>query len=66
MRRPLLVKPKSTEPYYTKPVEPMQKYTYTHGRLTPNSLLQLTIDLWKTTTPNQFHISKNAHIPMAD
>ena len=25
-----------------------------------------SIDLWKTTTPNKFHIQKNAHIPMAD
>ena len=29
-------------------------------------LLQSTIDLWNTTTPNKFHIEKNAHIPMAD
>ena len=27
-------------------------------------LLQLTIDLWKTTTPNKFHIWKNAQIPV--
>ena len=26
-------------------------------------LLQLTIDLWNTTTPNKFHIGQNAHIP---
>ena len=25
-----------------------------------------TIDLCNTTTPNKFHIEKNAHIPMAD
>ena len=30
--------------------------TYTHGRLTP-PLLQLSIDLWKTITPNMFHRS---------
>ena len=29
-------------------------------------LLQLTIDLWNTTTPNQFHILQNAHILKAD
>ena len=28
----------------------------------PHPLLQLTIDLWKTTTLNMFHISKNAQI----
>ena len=30
--------------------------TYTHGRLTPPPLLQSNIDLWKTITPNMFHI----------
>ena len=29
-------------------------------------LLQLTIDLWNTTTPNKFYILENAHIPRAD
>ena len=28
---------------------------YTHGRLTP-PLLQLSIDLWETITPNMFEI----------
>ena len=28
--------------------------------------LQLTTDLWNTTTPNKFHIWENAHIPRAD
>ena len=37
--------------------------TYTLARCTP---LQFTIDVWNTITPNKFHISKNAHIPMAD
>ena len=32
-------------------------------RQTP-PLPQLTIDVWKTTTPNKFHIWKNAHIPV--
>ena len=27
---------------------------------------ELTRDLWNTTTPNQFHILENAHIPRAD
>ena len=26
---------------------------------------QSVIDLWKTTTPHKFQISKNAHIPKA-
>ena len=30
----------------------------------PYPLLQLTIDLWKTTTPTMFHIQKNAQIPV--
>ena len=29
-------------------------------------LLLLSIDLWKTSTPNMFHILHNAYIPMAD
>ena len=41
----------------------MQEVTHTLGRLTP---LQSTIDLWKTTTPNKFHIQMNAHIPTPD
>ena len=27
---------------------------------------KMIIDLWKTTTLNTFHISKNTHIPSAD
>ena len=27
---------------------------------------KLTIDLWYTTPPNQFHILENVHIPRAD
>ena len=34
------------------------------GRWT--SLLQSSIDLCNTTTPNKFHIEQNVHIPMAD
>ena len=29
-------------------------------------LLQVTIDLWNTTTPHKFNIVQNAHIPRAD
>ena len=37
MRRPtLLIEPKCTEPYYTKPVELIEKYGYTQCRQTPN------------------------------
>ena len=35
MRRPPLIGPKCTEPYYTKPVEPIEKYTHTQCRWTP-------------------------------
>ena len=29
-------------------------------------LLQLTIDLWKTTTLNRIYIEKNSYTPLAD
>ena len=32
----------------------------------PDPLLLASINLWKTITPNKFHIWHNAHIPMAD
>ena len=51
--------------HYTKSVSYIAQCTYTHGRLTPPPILQLSIDLWKTITPNKFHIKHNAHIPMA-
>ena len=54
---------RSMEYHYTKQVSHIAECTYTQGRCTP---LQLTIDLWNTTTPNKFHILQNAHIPMAD
>ena len=47
------------EHHYAKLLSHMEECTYTHGK--PS-----TVDLWNTTIPNQFHISKNAHIPMPD
>ena len=52
--------------HYTKYVSYIAECTYMHGRLTPPCLLQLSIDLWKTTKPNRFYKEQNAHIPMAD
>ena len=45
---------RSMEYHYTKSVSHIAECTYTQGRCNP--LLQSTIDLWKTTTLNKFHI----------
>ena len=50
------IKHRCLENHYTKSVSYIPQCTYTHGRLTPPSLLQSSIDLWKTITPNKFHI----------
>ena len=49
------------EYHYTKEVSHIAEWTYTKV-----PLLQLTIDLWNITTPNQFNIQQNAHIPRAN
>ena len=36
------------------------------GQMYPPTQLQLTIDLWNTTTLNMFNIQHNAHILRAD
>ena len=48
------------EYHYTKSVLHIPECTYTEN--TSNSLPQLTIDLWNTITPNNFHIKQNTHI----
>ena len=42
---------------YTTEVAHVPQCTYT------KALLQLTIDVWNTTTLNKFHRQQNAHIP---
>ena len=50
---PPLIDHISMQHHYTKSVSHIAECTYTYGRHTP---LQLTIDLWNTTTLNQFQI----------
>ena len=45
----LLIKPKCTEAYYTKPVEPIEKYAHTQCRQTP----QLSPSVQNPTTPKR-------------
>ena len=52
---PCSIEHRSLENHYTKYVSYIAQCTYTHGRLIP-PLLQSSIDLWKTMTPNKFHI----------
>ena len=47
---------RSLRNYYIEQVSHIEECTYINGRLTPPSLLQLSIDLWKTTTLNKFYI----------
>ena len=56
---------RSVEDQYTDYVSHIEECTDTSADR-PHPLLQLTIDVWKTTTPTKFHISKNAQIPVAD
>ena len=42
------------ENHYIKYVSYIAQWIYTHGRLTPPPS-QLSMDLWKTITPNTFH-----------
>ena len=44
-----LIKRKCTEPYNTKPVEPIEKYRHTQGRQTS----QLSPGVQRPTTPQQ-------------
>ena len=46
---------RSLQHHYTQEVSHIEEYTYTYGRLTL-PLLQMSIDLFKTITPNKFHI----------
>ena len=56
---PLLIEPKCTEPYYTKPVEPIERYRHTQCRWTP--LIEPSVQ--SPTTPNQYILFRNEDIP---
>ena len=51
---------RSIEYQNTKQVSHIAECTYTKA-----PFLQLTIDLWNTTTPKEFNIQQNVHIPLA-
>ena len=58
---PLPIEHGSMAYHYTEEVSHIAECMYTLGSCTP-----LNIDVLHTITPSKFHISKHAHIPMAD
>ena len=49
---PPLIDPKCTEPYYTKPADPIEEYTHTQCRWMP----QLSPSVQRPTTPHQYNL----------
>ena len=60
---PLLIKHKSTDPYYTMTIWAIEKSTHTQGRQTPH---KLSTGLQNPTTPGKYDLSKNWNIPPAN
>ena len=56
---------RSTLYHYTQKVSHIEECTYTQDQM-DHFQSTIGIDPCNTITPNNFHIKKNAHIPMAD